>query len=313
MVRYLADSGLSIGNIIRRHGCNTHEQCMARHNDVRLLGYVGDPVETVKSNTTGEFTRGAFHLVTLQGTRFDGKFAKNSYGVAQDFPMILSLDKDMISKMSKLHRYDIVEIRGIFVARTLPKITYCKYCGAENRVDGNIYFVSPIFLEKRNTEELTEKQAMQIVINNRDISNTATILGNVCSDINYYREGHIETSTYQIAVDRKFFIKSDDPDVSADFLKVRSFGASAKMDQLCLIPNKSCVLIDGFLHTRTFERKLECAMCHKEYTRTFVTTELIPYASEYIGSSFRDPNEARAAEEEAKAKEAAEARANLFK
>lgn len=285
---------------------------MARHNDVRLYGYVGDPVEAVKSNLTGEYVRGTFHLVTLQGSRFDGKFAKSAYGVSQDFPMIISLDKDMIAKISKLHRYDVVEIRGVAIARTLPKITYCPFCGEENRVDGNIYFVSPIFLEKRNTEELTEKQAMQEVIKNREISNTATVLGNVCSEVEYHHKDNIETTTYQIAVDRKLFIRSDDPNIKSDFLKVRSFGQSAKMDKLCLIKNTSCVLIDGFLHTRAFRRKLTCSVCGKEYEKNFVTTEIVPYATEYINSAFTDPREALELEEQRKAQEVAEAKMNLF-
>ena len=137
-------------------------------------------------------------------------------------------------------------------------------------------------------------------------------MGNVCSEVEYHHKDNIETTTYQIAVDRKLFIRSDDPNIKSDFLKVRSFGQSAKMDKLCLIKNTSCVLIDGFLHTRAFRRKLTCSVCGKEYEKNFVTTEIVPYATEYINSAFTDPREALELEEQRKAQEVAEAKMNLF-
>ncbi|MCD8083231.1 MAG: single-stranded DNA-binding protein [Clostridiales bacterium] len=270
---------------------------MARLNVVRLYGCVADEPKITKKNDGSTYVRGMCHLATIRSTRYSGETFGEKDRILYDWPIILTTDQEMIAKMDKFRQYDMVEIRGVFVVRKIRKQMYCKSCGALNKVEGNLSFVLPIFMERRNTakEVLTEKQAVQEVIKNRMISNSILISGNLCNDVNYYHQKNIETAVYQIATDRRYFIRDDNPETRTDFPVVRSYGKNARQDNLCLHTG-SLVTVDGFLHTRQFERKTICEACNTEFVWNDNTIEIVPYATDYM-ANYTDPE---TAEEERK-------------
>lgn len=284
---------------------------MARLNEVRLYGCVADAPKITKKKDTGEYVRGIFHLAVVRSTRYSGETFGEKDRILYDWPIILSTDKEMISKMEKMRQYDIVEIKGLFVTRHIPKGTFCKNCGERNRTEGNICFILPLFMERRNKEKevYTEKQAVQEIIKNREISNGIHIIGNLCNDVTYYHKAKIQTASYQIATDRRYFIKDDNPDTKADFPIVRSFGKQAKQDSMC-IHTGSAILVDGFLHTREFERTTVCESCGESYTWTDNIIEIIPYATEYL-ANYTDPETAKQDEKDRIAAEGEAALANM--
>lgn len=293
---------------------------MSRYNDVKLFGFVGQKPEIYRNSNTGTYTRAMFNLVVAQGSRFDGTMAHGSSGIAQDFPLVLSLDPEIIRTIASLNANDAVEIHGVYVQKKIPKITVCPYCGEQNRVEGNIYFVMPQQIYKWNTEPLTIRQAEQIMRDHRETSNTITVLGNVCTDVKYYNnpsaklgEGnHIQTSEYQIAVDRRLRVMSDSAEQNTDFISIKSFGANAERDYLSIIKGETVVLVDGFIHTRTFERETNCAACGKAYKWNTNTTEIVPYATEYIGSRYKDPEERKEELRQERLAEAEKIKSKLF-
>lgn len=281
---------------------------MARLNDARLFGCVAETPQITK-NADGDYVRGIMHVAVIRSTRYSGETFGEKNRILFDWPIVLSRDPDMIKQIEKLRQYDIVEIKGMFLTKKINKVTTCKVCGAKNTIEGNICYVRPMFLKRRNSEKevYTEKQAVQEVIQSREISNNISIVGNLCNDVNYFKDVKakpvIETAVYQIATDRKYYVKEDSPDNKTDFPIVRSYGNTAKMDNLCLYTG-SLVLVDGFLHTREFQRTSVCASssCGQAYEWTDNTTEIVPYTNEYL-ANYRDPTEALAEEERRKDEE----------
>lgn len=108
-------------------------------------------------------------------------------------------------------------------------------------------------------------------------------------------------------------MKEDNPDNRTDFPTVRSYGKTAYMDHLCL-QTGSLILVDGFLHSRSFLRKSICSVaeCHSEFEWEDNTIEIIPYANEYL-ASYLDPEEALSNAEEEKRMKGEELFKNLLK
>lgn len=264
----------------------TCKHTMGRLNDTRLFGYMVDKAQIALDNETGKSIRAMFHLAVIRSTRFSGENLHMTDKIMYDWPIILSTDPEMIAKIEKLEKYDIVDIKGTFVTKKIIKNAYCKGengCNACNKVDGNICYIMPIALAKRNREGdiYTEKQAMQEVIANREFSNNIHLIGNLCNPVNYFHDDSVQTSVFQVATDRKYVVTSDNSDIHADFPIIRSYGKQAKKDSICL-QKGSTIVIDGYLHTRNFPRKTICSSCGNEFEWKDCTTEIIPFVEEYV-------------------------------
>jgi single-stranded DNA-binding protein len=261
---------------------------MARLNDVWLYGAVSSE-PSIARDINGNAVRGMFRLSVLRSTRKSGE-KTSTENLVWDYPLILSVDADIVNKMSKLKKFDIVELSGSFVRAEISKNKTCSHCGKINSIASTLYFVNPIFMAKRNSKDMTEYEAAAIVQDNREISNHINVLGNLCNDVNYFESGNIRSSVYQIGTERKRFITADNPTVRSDFFVVRTFGHNAKMDNLC-IHKGSMVAIDGYLHFKKFGRKSKCVDCGEEFEWEDSTMEIVPYIIEYL-ANFTDPEEA---------------------
>lgn len=296
---------------------------MGRLNDTRLFGFVTE-VPQVTKTINNEYTRGMMHIAVIRSSRYSGESGGEKDRILFDWPLVLTNDPELIRQMEKLKQYDMVEIKGMFLTRKIKKVTYCKVCGARNSIEGNICYIRPSFIIRRNlgTDKYTEKRALQELIANREISNNIVILGNLCNDVNYFKDTvngrKIETSVYQIATDRKYYVKEDDPENRTDFPLVRSYKRQAVKDRDYLHTG-STVLVDGFLHTREFERKSICSSCEQEYEWKDNTIEIIPYINEFIANYNSEEEAAEVAanyekaETEAAERQMEEIRKNLFK
>lgn len=262
---------------------------MARHNDVRLYGCIADTPRITKDNETGTPKRAVFHLAVIKSQRDTGE--EDGGKIKYDWPMIITSDPEQIAEIMKCRLYDLVEVQGVLTERKIKKGSYCPTCGKINWVEGNAYYVTPLFLKKRTIQEkeLTEKQAILNVRENRAISNNIALIANLCMDVNYYHKGNICTSLYQAASDRKVFIKEDDPNKKADFFWIRTFGKMAKNDQEA-IHKGSTIFVEGYLHTREFTRKTTCQAedCRETYEWKDNIIEVIPYSCDYI-AGYDDP------------------------
>ena len=264
---------------------------MARHNDVRLYGCVADnPI--VISDDDGNIVSARVHLAVIKNQRNDN--LNDPETILYDWPMINSYEPVMAQKIAKLVLYDVVELQGVLVTQQCSKITYCKFCGAKNETKGVSEYVYPLFLEKRNENPLTQKQAVQEIVKNQPISNNISIIGNLCIDPNYYinPEQHVETTTFQVGSERQVFLNFDDPEIRSDYPHIRAYGKEAAKAYLSLRKGSS-ILIEGYLHSRTFLRKSVCCepSCKKEYPWEDTITEVIPYTIQNL-ANYTNPKDA---------------------
>lgn len=268
---------------------------MARQNTPRFYGAVsGEPV--IAKDINGNNVRGIMRISVLRNNRASGEKVPKEETV-WDHPLILSVDEEMVNIMAKLKLNDIVEIEGQYVTRKVTKNVKCAVCGHINRIEGSLCFVMPTFIGKRNSKDLSEFEARSEIQANRSISNSIIIIGNLCNDVNYYKNGNIESSVYQIGTERKRIVTADEPVNRADFPIVRSYGRNARMDKTC-IHKGTLVAIDGYLRSKSFTRKSICDACGDEFEWEDSTMEIVPYVIEYL-ADFIDPETAAAMQEEA--------------
>lgn len=272
---------------------------MSRENTFRGYGCVADLPEIIR-NDEGKYVRGAVHLAVIRSERYSEENDCDDR-IMYDCPIIISVDEDIIKKMAKLKLYDTVEVEGMFVTKKVPRKTYCPSCGQVNTITCMLSFVMPTFLIKRGSG-YTKDQSIAEVMENRPISNNISFIGNLCNDVNYFHEGKIQTSVFQIAVERRLFVTADLPENRTDFPIIRTYGKQAKKDSIC-IHKGTLIHVDGYLHTRTFMRKVTCEACKEEYETSSTTTETIPIMIQYL-NKFTDPNEAQMADEAEKLKKA---------
>ena len=108
------------------------------------------------------------------------------------------------------------------------------------------------------------------------------IVGTLCRDPQSFTKKGKTTTNYQLAVNRKYFIKDGDPMVKTDYPWVRSYDKIAKNDAEALSTNSE-VLIDGFINSRIPTRKLTCEACgHSFDWNDLPVLEIIPYSVEYL-------------------------------
>lgn len=155
---------------------------------------------------------------------------------------------------------------------------------------GELNCISPIYLSicKYN---LTEFESIEALKSYKEVSNQALMIGYVVGDIKHYHpEGSsYRTSLYQIAFNRKYYLKDEVSGNRSDYPFVRTFGSQAKLDKQCL-SQTSMILVDGYVQTKEFDRKKTCEHCSKNYEWTDTSMEVIGYAIEYL-KNFKTPED----------------------
>ena len=142
-------------------------------------------------------------------------------------------------------------------------------------------------------------------------------MGYLCADVIHRKESSIYRdiisqssykglSAYQIAVNRKFFIKQDVPTNRTDYPHIISVGERAKLDAKC-IHEGSLVLVDGMLVTREFRRTNVCPYCNESFDWPEKVIEVLTFGTEYL-NNYMTPEEY----EQKKAEELAAIEASVF-
>lgn len=260
---------------------------MARHNDVQLFGIITSSPKICEDSNTGKPIRAAFHVGVIKNyNRDNGTNDKND--IKYDYLLVIVDEPHLIRKVQKYKTNDFIWINGAFTTGKLEKVVACPHCGQLNRHITNICFIYPVFFDKINiNEDLTQNQALAKLKEYNQVSNHAILLGKVCSDINFHADKGFYTTNYQLAVNRKLFVKTDDPDVTTDFPYIRSYGEVAKNDDDRL-KTGATILIDGYLHSRTYDKQIICQneTCGRKFEFKNDVVEVIPYSVEYLNGYY---------------------------
>jgi single-stranded DNA-binding protein len=261
-------------------------QKMAKHNSVFLYGQV---LETprISKDSDGNYVRGMCAINIIRGVRDFGNHVDN---LKYDCPIILTGEPDKVAEMATWKKYDMVEVKGPITTKEVTKGAICKHCGAKTSADGNIVFISPVYLALRETGLESTQEGTNYLKRRIEISNCATLIGTLCRDPETFttNEG-LSITQYQLAVNRKYRIKDDVAENRTDYPWVKSYGSIAVEDAKFL-KTGSVVYIDGMIQTREVNRKTVCASCGQEFEWHDSALEVVPYAVEYL-QNFVTPEE----------------------
>ena len=277
---------------------------MARINRVFLRGAVSKPPQVMKSDD--QFIYARVYVSVVRSRR--GEAYRN--GLVCDVPLIMTRDTACIREIDTWEVNDIVSIKGVFASRRIRKSSFCKNCGNKLQIPGVIMYINPIFCEKICHLE-TQQECLQYIAAHREISNQIYVFGRLCNEPKKLtsKSGLVVTQ-YQIAMNRKWRIRTDPPDVKSDFPWVKSYGANAMEDKKHLHMGSE-VYVDGCLQARSILRHSVCgqmydekgkpmkdesgnpkirpnAGCGKRYDWEDRAMELVPYEVEYVNDYYTD-------------------------
>lgn len=265
----------------------------AKHNQIHLFGQVADEV---KKTVTGNKLRYFFVMNVMRKSR-GGK----DETVAFDCPMIMvgEDDESIVAKVEALSKGDIIDVKGFITSRNIKKIRKCTHCGREFSSIGTMMFITPVNINIYQ-KQVPENIANDIMKANVYVSNEALLIGNVTAPPHFYKEGNYRNMTFQIGVNRKFYIKDDNPQTKSDYVFVNSYGETADKDNKFL-KTSTLVLVDGSIITKKFEREEKCPNCNMSTKWKDWTMEITSYANEYLAGMVSDEEQAAADAEKAKA------------
>lgn len=268
---------------------------MSRHNLAFLTGAVLK-APLIEKDEDGNFVYGWCMINVVRGFREVGD---HKHFMKSDNPIIMSKDANILKNMETWKENDIVFIKGVVASKSIKKGNYCPHCGARMTTDGTLVYVNPIFSMKME-EFPTNEAALKYLSGLREISNQVFLLGTLCRDPKKIspKEGLIVTQ-YQIALNRKYFIRSDPPEIKADYPWVKSYGENAVEDKKRLHTG-SKVFIDGCLQARSVQKHAVCTECGEKYDWKDRAMEIVPYETEYIADYYTDEDLARMNEENTK-------------
>ena len=251
---------------------------MSRHNFAFLYGTVAKNPRITMNEETGDFIVGQCLIYTIRGKRSveDDELVDYVY----DCPVIASKNKDILFKMNQLKENDMVFVKGMISTRDVQKISVCPHCHHTNKRNGVLLYVTPIFLEK--VENGVSKEKSQALLKEKcEISNQILVTGNLCGEPEIYKSNKGMQVQYQLALNRKFRVKEDPPEIKTDYPWVKSTGKNAENDALFL-KTGATVLVEGYLQTRTFKQTLTCENCGEQYETDEQTLEIGSYSTEYM-------------------------------
>lgn len=254
---------------------------MSRHNEITLYGKLLKDPSVRYDEEMKVYKNARFAIMTVQGDRDLENYIDH---LNYQTPWILTKDPVLAERVSTWHQNDMIEIKGTITTQEGKKKTpRCPNCNQQSLIEkANIVYITPIYIDRRE-QNVTDEQALRLLKKRCEISNHALIVGTLCRNPETFTSAKGKTTTsYQLAINRKYFIKSDDPLVKTDYPWVKSFGEIAKNDAQMLMTGSE-VLIDGYLHTREVTRKQVCDHCgHTFEWNDQLALEITPYSIEYL-------------------------------
>lgn len=266
---------------------------MAKQNLVLLNAKVETEPVIERNEETGEYQYGMCIMDVVRGKRAVGD---NKQYIKHDGPVIISKDEYMIREMEKWKVNDYIELKGLLVSKDIDKVSKCPHCLDEhgdhtiNVKQGTMIYVNPIE-SITIASGLDPQQADKMLLSKKEMSNQIYCIGTVIKEPRIFRtKFDTIVCDYQVAINRKYHIRTDDPSIRTDWIYVKSYGERAVEDKLRLRIGSE-LSIDGFIQTRNIKRKTVCPHCGQEYIWLDKSTEIVPYAVEYHKGTYRTDEE----------------------
>ncbi len=259
---------------------------MAKENFVLLSGQVFQE-PTIISAVDGTLLKAYLIMKTVRRHILRENIAEVSNSRTFDFVPVASFNPDCIAVMREARVNDMIEIRGVYTTKFNIKKYYCAKCGEEIVSPGTDAFITPIFIRiiERAKCDATPGgfpviDGLSILRKQAEISNCAKIIGYLCREPEMTATDKYVITQYQLASNRKFLIKEDDPDARTDYPWIKSYGAQAEMD-IKSLHTGSMVFIDGCVQARRFPVTRMCSQGHANMSED-LACEIVPYSVEYL-------------------------------
>lgn len=259
---------------------------MAKENYVLLSGQVcREP--TVVSADDGTLLKAYMIMKTIRRHYVRENIAEVSNSRTFDFVPIASFSPECIKIIKTIRENDFVELRGVYTTKPNIKKCFCSVCGDEVISQGVATFITPIFIriierarcaEEPNGYNLVE--GLTKLKTQAEISNCVKIIGNLCREPERIITQNTVITQYQLASNRKFLIKEDNPEARTDYPWVKSYGAQAEMD-INALHTGSLVFIDGCVQSRRIPVNRMCSKGHPNPVED-LACEIVPYSVEYL-------------------------------
>ena len=256
---------------------------MAKENYVHLLGVIQrKPV--VQVDGEGNYRNGLFFLKVIRGPRQVGD---NRYTAKYDEPVVMSFDPERVKEMASFEENDVIEVKGVIAVKPIMKSSTCGFCGARNSVQGTLVYVCPLDMFK--VKHIESEEEMNTFLNERsEISNEILCFCTLVRDPKKITpKSGLTVTQYQVALNRKFRITTDPPEVKADYPWVKSYGDNAQSDRERLHVGSE-IFVDGCLQARGVNRHTVCANCGQRYDWKDKAMEIVPFACEYVNNYYSD-------------------------
>ena len=242
---------------------------MARINRVFLRGAILKPPQVAKDGDQLIYAR--VYVSVVRSSRTEG----SRDDLVCDVPLVMTRETKCIKEIESWEVNDIVSIKGVLASRRVKKSSFCKSCGIKVQVPGVIMYIAPVFCEKICHLE-SESECMDYLDKHRDVSNQMLAFGTLCREPSKHRDKTGPAyAQYQLALNRSFRIKSDPPDLRADYPWVKSYGDNARRDLQSLHVGSE-VFTDCFLQVRKIKRRAVCGQQYDENGKALFTPDGTP-------------------------------------
>ena len=268
---------------------------MAIHNLVINYAQLKQAPQIAIDRNTGIPINGYVVVKTIRADRFidDG----NDSPIKEDYPIIFTTDPAILQEMQTWSKNDMVEIKGTFATRKINKSQTCPKCGTRVEKEGELSYINPIYAKKR-AHVSNDDDAHANLVENREISNIAFMLGRICIEPKKIVTAKNKVIVqYPLAVNRKYRNKFDEIDEKTDYPWIKEYGEMAAND-LEKIHVNTIVFVDGCVQARTIKRACTCPNCKIKFEWPDKTMEIAPYSVEYVDNYYTDEDILKMKEEE---------------
>lgn len=251
---------------------------MAKENSILLHG-VALSDATIKVNSDSTPIRALLYVRIVDRTKSDNGRDEIQYTTA----FIYSGTPKVIEAMSGIVAGDLVDIFGTLTTAKVPKKRTCQACGAVNTAMGDVTYVSPLYVCRRE-HGLTQEEIDQKLLERCEVSNRVYAIGNICAGLEYNDKNGTGSPKlrYQLAIPRTIRVHDDTANTETDYPWVLATGYQA-IEGKDALRIGSVVYIKGHLRSKEQIKEIKCSQCGDVFTSSdFPLMRISPHFTEYL-------------------------------
>lgn len=251
---------------------------MAKENSVLLHGVALTDV-TVKEDAESNPTRAYLYIRCVDRTRTEN--GKDEVQYTSVF--VYSGNAKVIQKMAEVNKGDLVDVYGTLTTAKVPKNRVCKVCGSINTAVGEVTYVSPLYVCKRETG-LSQDEVEKLLTERAEVSNRVYAIGNICAGLDYNDKNGTANPClrYQLAIPRTIRVHDDTANAETDYPWVLATGYQA-LEGKDALRIGSVVYLKGHLRSKDQMKEIQCVHCGHVFTAPdFPLMRISPHFTEYL-------------------------------